>query len=171
MSLDHVLYQSPWTRYNTTFVQSRLTLVYPQNLIFTVQLAHHVMHSDMYDTYPNAESIHFESLKSVDWDKAIIVINSDSQVLLAPDPVIDLIRLDRRLHFREAYRHIFKPLQWFPLFRYQWLGIVLIVILGYVLTWSIEEWNKTRVLKVVSSKVSGVPKGSSRYTRIVPDGQ
>lgn len=128
-SLQHILIHSPWIPYNTKFIQSRITLTYPENVIFTAQLVKHVSQLDVYNVYPYAEKINLSDLEHVEWTKTLIVFDRNLQLLFAPDPVNELVRLDRRLHYREAMATIFNPFRFLPfleVFRYQWLGVFLI---------------------------------------------
>lgn len=151
-SLDAVLHTSPWVPYNDTLFQSRFVLTYPKNVIFTAQLLSHVQSSDVYDRYPYAETFDVTLFQHVDWQQSLIVIDRHSNVILAPEAVNQLIRLDRRLRYETAAQHIFDPFRFLPfqLFRFQWLGIALMLLLGCA--WLSVNGNMKRRL-VVSSKV------------------
>lgn len=135
MSLRQILFQSPWIPYNDKFLQSRITLTYPENVIFTAQLLKHVMESDVYKKYPQAETMDCSELQRVDWTEAIIVFDNELNLILAPDPVHQLARLDRRLQYERAADVIFGSFRFFPFlesFRYLGFGIFAI-LLSYVL--------------------------------------
>lgn len=128
-SLQHLLLHSPWIPYNTKFIQSRITLTYPENVIFTAQLVKHISQLDIYKVYPYAEKMNLMDLEHVEWTKTLIVLDRHLQLLFAPDPVYQLVRLDRRLHYREAMTTIFNPFRFLPffeVFRHQWLGVCLL---------------------------------------------
>ncbi|GFW05470.1 uncharacterized protein TNCV_2584501 [Trichonephila clavipes] len=114
MSLETILYSDPWIPYNDTFFHSRLVLAYPKNMIFTAQLLSHVMSLPVYQKYPYAERFQVQSLQNVDWEQTLIVLNHDSQVVLSPEPVLELIQLDRRLEFQKAKGIIFGTFRLFP---------------------------------------------------------
>lgn len=144
-SLEQVLFHSPWIPYNNKFIQSRITLTYPENIIFTAQFLKHVISLDVYKKYPYAEKMTLSDFAKVDWNKAIIVIDKNLQLIFAPDPVHQLVRLDRRLNYQEAFATIFGPFRFFPfleVFQYQWLGIVLIFFF-YGLSWLIAKRYKS----------------------------
>lgn len=137
MSVNQVLFQSPWIPYNDKFLKSRITLTYPENVIFTAQFLKHVMESDVYKRYPLAEKMDFSIFQEIDWNNALIVFNSELQLILAPDPVHRLIRLDRRLQYKKAVNVIFGSFRFFPFlesFRHVEFGIF-ILLLFYVLHW------------------------------------
>lgn len=146
-SLEQVLFHSPWIPYNNKFIHSRITLTYPENVIFTAQLLKHVGTLDVYKKYPHAEKINVSEFAAVDWTKAIVVIDRDLQLVYAPDPVHRLVRLDRKLHYREASATVFGPFRFLPssleVFRYQWIGVVLIVFC-YGLSWLIARRYRGR---------------------------
>lgn len=128
-SLQHILIHSPWIPYNTKFIQSRITLTYPENVIFTAQLVKHMSQLDIYKAYPYAEKMNLMDLEHVEWTKTLIVLDRNLQLLFAPDPVYQLVRLDRRLHYREAMATVFNPFRFLPffeVFRHHWLGVCLI---------------------------------------------
>lgn len=154
-TLEQVLFHSPWIPYNNKFIQSRITLTYPENIIFTAQLLKRVVGLDVYQKYPYAEKMNPSDFAKVDWSKAIIVIDSNLQLVFAPDPVHRLVRLDRRLHYREASATVFGPFRFFPffeVFRYQWLGLFLIFFF-YGLSWLVSKRYTGRSV-ALSSKPS-----------------
>lgn len=137
MSLKHVLFQSPWIPYNDKFLQSRITLTYPENVIFTAQFLKHVMDSDIYTNYPQAEKMDFSVFQQIDWKNALIVFDDELHLILAPDPVHQLVRLDRRLNYKQAVNDIFGSFRFLPFlesFRYTTVGIF-IILLFYVFRW------------------------------------
>lgn len=143
-TLEQVLFHSPWIPYNNKFIQSRITLTYPENIIFTAQYLKHVIDLDIYKKYPYAQKMNPSDFAQVDWERAIIVIDHNLNLVFAPDPVHQLVRLDRRLHYQEASATIFGPFRFFPfleIFQYQWLGIVLIFFF-YSLHWLVATRYK-----------------------------
>lgn len=114
MSLEKILFESPWISYNDKFIQSRITLTYPENVIFTAQFLKHAMDSDVYKRYPYAEKMDVSAFQGVDWSKAIVVFDHESNLILAPDPVHRLVRLDRRLRHKEAVDRVFDPFRFLP---------------------------------------------------------
>ncbi len=161
MALNHVLFQDPWIIYNNTFIQSRLMLLYPENVIFTTQLLNRVTQSDIYQSYPFAEKFKASTLEDVDWEKTVIAFNHDLQLTFAPDPVQQLIRLDRRLNYRDAEKMIFGPFRWslVEVFRYQWLGI-LSIVLTFIIFRFVERRYVTQKhsLKIPPNKTFNVAK-------------
>lgn len=137
MSLQNVLFNMPWISYNDKFLQSRIVLAYPENVIFTAQFLKHVMESDIYKTYPYAEKINCSAFQDVDWNNSIIVFNNDLQLILAPDPVHKLVRLNSRLEYEQAATAIFESFRFIPhveLFRYQGI-VIFLVFFFYGLKW------------------------------------
>lgn len=135
MSLREILFRSPWIPYNDKFLQSRITLTYPENAIFTAQLLKHVMESDVYKNYPQAETMDCSEFDRIDWTDAIIVFDNELNLILAPDPVHRLVRLDRRLQYERAAEAIFGSFRVFPFletFNYMGFGIFAILLI-YVL--------------------------------------
>ena len=160
-SLKEILFRSPWIPYNNHFIQSRITLAYPENVIFTAQFIKYLSSLDVYKEYPYAEKMNVLPLKRVNWEKTVIVFDRDLQLILAPYSVQELIRLDRRLHYKEAAQTIFTPFRFFPsleIFRYSWLGIVFILVLG-VLNWLISKLYNDYSL-ALSSTTLNVPQES-----------
>lgn len=159
--MEKTLFQYPWTLYTKTFFHSRITLLYPENLMFTTQLIQQLLASKVYQDYPFAEKIHWAAFRSISWEKAIIVIDSDLHLLLAPDAVHHLVRLYRRLHYAEAHAAIFHPFEWVPFrfFAFQ-EGVLLIMVMLGTLFWLIRAWNTSKQILVLSSKVRGVSKTS-----------
>lgn len=157
MSLEHILFKDPWVNYNNNFIRSRLVLHYPQNVVFTVQLLNHVTKSNVYKKYPYADQMDVTTFQNVNWKNTFIVFNHDLQVIQAPEPVLRLISLDRRLHFQKAPSIIFGPFRWsyIELFRYQWLGIV-VIVMCHLLWWMLTRYSKNFVL--VSRRKPNVPK-------------
>ncbi|GFT38395.1 uncharacterized protein TNCV_3064461 [Trichonephila clavipes] len=111
-------------------------------MIFTAQLLSHVMSLPVYQKYPYAEPFQVQSLQNVDWEQTLIVFNHDSQVVLAPEPVLALIQLDRRLEFQKAKEIIFGPFRLFPfqLFQSQWVWI-----LGLLVSWTLMSVLSTLI--------------------------
>lgn len=155
-SLTFTLYTDPWIPYNDTLFHSRLVLTYPKNLIFTTQLLSRVQSLPVYKDYPDAEQFSIQSLQTIDWKNSLIVLNRDSHVVMAPEPVLKLIQLDRRLNYQEAANTIFGPFQIWPFqwFHSQWIWLVCLV-LGWIFmtVLSILIQRKPYQL-VVSSKLS-----------------
>lgn len=146
-SLKHVLFRSPWIPYNTKFIQSRIVLTYPENAIFTAQYAQHLAQLDVYRAYPYAEKMDLRALDRIDWTKALIVFNRDLQLLFAPEPVQELVRLDRRLHYREAEAAVLEPFRFWPLFRVfrrQWLGLLLLFFVYGSTCWLVSARYTSR---------------------------
>lgn len=144
MSIEQVLLKVPWIPYNDKFVQSRIILTHPENVIFAAQFLMHVMNSDVYQKFPYAEKMDPTLLQTVDWTKAIIVFDHNLQLKVAPDPVLKLLQLDRRLRYKEAAANIFGPFRFFPfleLFRFQWLGILLIFLLYTFSRLIVKKYN------------------------------
>lgn len=156
-ALEHVLFRSPWVPYNNQFIQSRIVLTYPENVIFTAQFIKHLSTLSVYSEYPYAERMDLWNLDQIDWNKSIIVFNRDMQLLFAPEQIEQLVRLDRRLHHREAAATILEPFQFLPflaLFQYQWLGLLLIFALAYAASWLTAPRYKDYSL-ALSSKPAG----------------
>lgn len=155
-TIEYILFQSPWIPYNNQFIRSRITLTYPENVIFTAQLLKYVMNSDIYKKFPYAEKINPSVFETVNWTKAIIVFDSDLQLKVAPDPVFQLVQLDRRLKYKDAAATIFGPFRFFPyfeLFQLQWLGILLILIF-FSLIWLIARRYKVQSLALSSKALA-----------------
>lgn len=161
-SLEQVLFRSPWIPYNNKFIQSRIVLTYPENIIFTAQFVKHLSELPVYRAYPYAEKMDLYALGRIDWTKALIVFNRDLQLLFAPEPVQELVRLDRRLHYREAATAVLEPfrLSPFQLLRHQWLGLVLL-LLAYGLSWLASARYIDHSL-ALSSTSGGPPKERGR---------
>lgn len=151
-SVKAILHTSPWIPYNDTFYHSRMILTYPKNVIFTAQLLSHVQSLPIYDRFPNAERFNANLLQDVNWQEAMIVFDHDSRVVIAPDPVMELIQLDRRLQHREAAEAIFSPFQILPveLFRTQWFWI-LGLVLGWILVSILSNVVKHKPYRLVLS--------------------
>lgn len=131
--LEQILYDRPWISYNDTFVRSRIVLEYPKNLVFTLQFLTEHLGNEAYTRYPDVERFDVLSLQEVDWEEALIVLDRDHHVVVAPDPVKKLIGLDRRMRYRKAADHVFGPFLLFPLqlFRRLWL-VWIAIALAYV---------------------------------------
>lgn len=150
MSLQQILFQSPWISYNDKFLQSRITLTYPENVIFTAQLLKHVMESEVYKNYPQAETMDCSEFQRVDWENAIVVFDNELHLILAPDPVHKLVRLDRRLQYERAADAIFGSFRVFPFlesFRYLEFGIFMI-LLFYVSSRLYALWYRVGFLNL-----------------------
>ena len=153
MSLKQILFQSPWIPYNDRFLQSRITLTYPENVIFAAQFLKHVMESDVYKKYPHAEKFDVSAFQRVDWKNAIIVFDNELHLILAPDPIHQLVRLDRRLQYKQAVSEIFGSFRFLPFlesFRYLGIGVFIILIF-YGLRWLYGLRYKTGLL-ILSKK-------------------
>lgn len=140
--LEKVLYYSPWIPYHDSLIQSRLLFTYPKNKIFTTQLLKTVCSSDTYNAYPNAEAFDLSLLDQVQWEREFIVLDRELRVLTAPEPVLQLIQLDRRLHPKRAAQHIFGPFRLLPFewFRSQWYWIGM-----FLLCWSVTVfWKRVK---------------------------
>ena len=160
-SLEKILFDSSWIPYNNHFSQSRIILAYPENVVFTAQFIKHVSSLDVYKHYPYAEKINLSDFKLIPWKETIIAFDRDLQLIFAPDPVRQLIRLERRLQYKEATGKLFTPFRFFPffeVFRYQWLG-VLWILFFYSMNWLIAKRYKGYSL-ALSSNSSTSPKGS-----------
>lgn len=161
MSVEHVLLQSPWISYNDKFFKSRITLTYPENVIFVAQFLKHVSESEVYKKYPYAEKMEPAAFQKVDWKNAIIVFDNDLQLILAPDPVHQLVRLNRRLQYKDAATNIFGFLRVSPFmesFRFQgW--VIFLVLFFYGVAWIHAARYRVRSL-VLPNKISTESKGS-----------
>lgn len=159
--MEEILFKSPWAPYNDQLFHSRIALTYPRNLIFTVQFVNKMVTSDIYQKYPEAEKINLPSLQDIDWQQSIIVFNSDLKLLLAPDPVHKLMQLHRRLHFDAAADRIFGPFRFLPsffeTFRFQMVGIVLIMLCRVAIVWLGGKYDNANAL-TLSNTSSTAPR-------------
>lgn len=157
-SLEAVLRQEPWVPYHDTFFHSRLVLTYPKNQIFTTQLVNHMASLPVYHAYPSAHVFDVARLQGVDWEHETIALDHDLRVVKAPEPVLELIRLDRRLRYTEAADTIFGPFRWLPVtwFQSQWVWILLLVTSWLAATfWSSVGRHTPRRLAVPSTTKVG----------------
>lgn len=125
-SVSTVLHRDSWIPYNDTFYHSRLVLTYPKNVIFTMQLLSKVQSLPVYNQFPSAERFDASLFQNVDWQQVIIVFDQEHRVVLAPEPVLKLIQLDRRLNYKEASHVLFGPFQ--PMIPFQWMWITSLLI-------------------------------------------
>ncbi|GFT14690.1 uncharacterized protein NPIL_137071 [Nephila pilipes] len=163
MSVDTILYTAPWVPYNDSLFHSRLVLSYPKNMIFTAQLLSHVLSLPVYQNYPFAERFPIQSLQNVNWEQTLIVLNPDSQVVMAPEPVLALIQLDRRLQFQEAQQIIFGPFRLLPFgwFHSQWIWIISLLV-GYTLMTALLTLIQRKPYRLV---LSSTPSKGSPHLR------
>lgn len=134
-----VLLDKPWIHYLETARQHQdgtWILLYPETVIFTAQyLVNHLnfVQKHVYNQYPEAEKFNLDVLNDIEWKKAAFVFDASSYTLIsAPDPIQNLINLDRRLRYKDARDYIFGGFRWFPFlefFRLRW------VLLFYVFSW------------------------------------
>lgn len=168
-TVEKVLFGSPWIAYNNKFIQSRITLTYPENVIFAAQLFRQVGMSDVYRSHPFSEKPDGAALSTVNWERAIIVFDSDQNVILAPDAVHDLVRLDRRLHYKAAEDAIFgffrHGLFRYGIFRYQWVGLLLILLAWGVKSLVLRYKSHSMVLASTSSNAPGASGPGTRGPR------
>lgn len=160
-SLERVLFRSPWVPYNSQFVRSRLTLAYPENVVFAAQLLKHLSQLGVYRDYPYAERFDDGDLERVDWRSALIILDRDLRLVFAPDPVYRLVQLDRRLHYREAAAALFAPFRFLPaieVFRRQWAGILALLLLYYSVSWLASRRGSDHAW-VLPSRTEGPPAG------------
>lgn len=153
-SLETILIKEPWVPYNDSFLHSRLVLTYPKNQIFVTQLLHRVMSLDIYQTYPSTQLFDIDTLQNVNFKDEIITLDRDFHVIMAPEPVLDLIQLDRRLHYKVAQNIIFGPFRLLPVewFRFQWLWIFLVIISYFATTFLLNAIHHKPRWIVVPSK-------------------
>lgn len=116
-----VLHREPWIYYFDEFSRDKNVLSYPKNLIFTAQfLTEHLKYASEHiypkHLFPFAEKFNLFPLNEIDWKTNIIVFDKHSNILLAPEPVKDLVNLDRRLRYAEARDAIFGGFRFFPEF-------------------------------------------------------
>lgn len=146
--MKSILYTESWVPYNDTFVRSKLVLEYPKNVVFAMQyykkfLEKHL--TETYVTFPYAERFDVKELSRVDWLNSLIVLDSNDQLLVAPDPFKKLVNLDRRLRYKEAEKCIFGPFRILPRvlgwFKCDW---IIWIVVAVVLV-SREIW--TRAIK------------------------
>lgn len=155
-SLEAILYTNPWITYNDTMFHSRVVLNYPKNMIFTAQLLSHVLSLPVYKHYPYAERFEAHSLNDVEWQHSLIILDHASRVVLAPDPVLELIQLERRLQYQQAVKNIFHPFKTLPfaIFKYQW-GIILGILISIMaVTGFLSLKRRMPYRLVLPSKVS-----------------
>lgn len=134
-----VLLDKPWINYLEAASQHHddtWILFYPENVIFTAQyLIHHLdfVQKYVYNRYPDAEKFNLDVLNGIEWKKAVFVIDASSYTLIsAPDPIQNLINLDRRLRYQDARDHIFGGFRWIPyleFFKLRWF------LLLYAFSW------------------------------------
>lgn len=145
-----VLHDKPWIHYFDGARQQNddtWILFYPENVIFTAQYL--VQHLDfvqkyVYNRYPDAEKFNLDVLNGIEWEKIVLVLDASSYTLItAPDPIQNLINLDRRLRYQDARDRIFGGFRWIPFlefFRLRWL------LLFYVFSWIFLYRDKIRRL-------------------------
>lgn len=145
-----VLHDKPWIDYfgaaHHPNDETKI-LFYPENVIFTAQYL--VQHLDfvqkyVYDRYPDAEKFNLDVLNGIEWEKIGLVLDPTSYTLVTPpDPIQNLINLDRRLRYHDARDHIFGGFRWMPfleIFRLRW------ILLFYVFWWIFLYRDKIRRL-------------------------
>lgn len=109
--METFLYKSPWVPYMDKFYQDFLVLDYPKNMIFTAQILKSFLEKakKIYEKYPHAETFDISTLDNIDWKNTVISINKFSEFIIAPEPLKQLINLDKRLHVKTARKHLFPP--------------------------------------------------------------
>jgi len=107
--METFLHKSPWVSYMDNFYQDYLILEYPKNIIFTAQILKSFLENakKIYDKYPYAEKFDISTLDSIDWNKTVISINKYSEFIVAPEPLKQLINLNKRLNFKKAREYLF----------------------------------------------------------------
>lgn len=138
--MDTFLYKEPWVPYVDHFFQSSLVLNYPKNMIFTAQiLTNHLKNAKkVYDTYPYAEKFDISSLNTIDWKNTTLVIDKDSELIIAPEPLRLLINLDKRLNHKKAKDFLFCTFQ-IPLL-HSFLSVVFIIF-GIYFLYLFQRYN------------------------------
>lgn len=137
----NILIDKPWILYIDAARQHHdksWILFYPENIVFTAQyLVQHLdfVQKNVYNRYPDAEKFNLDVLNGIEWEKIVLVFDPFSYVLVTgPDPIKNLINLDRRLRYRDARDRIFGGFRWIPfleIFRFRW------IVLLYVFLWTI----------------------------------
>lgn len=123
-----------WISYHDQFVRDKIILTYPKNLIFTMQLLiEHLNYTveHIYSQFPHAEKFNVTSLNNVSWEKDIIVFDNDNNLLIAPEPVKQLVNLDKRLKYQEARDEIFGPFRFIPfieVYKFRYVVIMFLIV-------------------------------------------
>lgn len=129
--METFLCKQPWVPYLDNFFQSYLVLKYPKNIIFTAQVLAHFLKGaqKIYDTYPHAQKFDVSSLDSVDWKNTVVTIDKHSEFLVAPEPLQELVNLDKRLNYKKAERILFPSFS----FIYRYGFVVLVMLVAYAI--------------------------------------
>lgn len=145
-----VLQREAWIPYNDTFHHSRMVLTYPKTVVFTMQLLSKVQSLPVYKKFPAAERFDATLFQNVDWQDVIIVFDQEHRVVMAPEPVLQLIRLERRLSHHKAKRIIFGPFK--PQIPYLWVWITCMLVYWFGTLFFSSQSPYKGNLVVLSSK-------------------
>lgn len=129
-------FKQPWINYFDSFFQSSLILEYPKNMIFTAQILTHHLKNNIYDTFPYAEKFDLSSLNTIDWKNTVVTISKD--LVIAPEPLKQLINLEKRLNYEKAKDFLFHSFQ-LPIINSFY--IVVLVIFAFSFLYLFRQYN------------------------------
>lgn len=107
--MEDILYSNSWMDYHDNFHLEFNIIDFPKNVYFTANVLSEYLkkNADTYRKYPYAEKFNISTLNNVEWQNSVITFNKHGKIILAPEPVIQLINLSKRINYQRAEREIF----------------------------------------------------------------
>lgn len=127
--MDDILYKNSWMNYLDDFYLQFHVIKYPKNMYFAANILSDYLtkNKTVYKEYPYAEKFDISTLNAIDWKNTTITFDKNSKIIVAPEPLKQLINLKKRLDFKTAESVIFSGFQ-IPFIQIKAFGIVVLIM-------------------------------------------
>lgn len=107
--MKSILYKEPWMDFLDNYYLSYNVIDYPKNIYFTANLLFEYLekNNNLYQKYPYAEKFDVSTLNNIDWKSAIITFDKHFKLIVAPEPLKQLVNLNKRLNYKKAKKELF----------------------------------------------------------------
>lgn len=126
--MEDILYKNYWMDYYDNFHLEFNIIDYPKNIYFTANVLSEYLknNADIYRKYPYAEKFNISTLNNIDWQNSVITFDKHGKIILAPEPVKQLINLNKRINYQTAEKEIFGGFT-IPFIQIKYYSIVVVI--------------------------------------------
>lgn len=107
--MENILFKEPWMDFLDNYYLNYNVIEYPKNIYFTANVLFEYLekNSNLYQKYPYAEKFDISTLNTIDWKSAVITMDKHGKLIIAPEPLKQLVNLNKRLNYKKARKEIF----------------------------------------------------------------
>lgn len=127
--INNNLFESPWLDYSDNFYLNYNIIDYPKNIYFTANVVSEYLkkNNTLFKKYPYAQKFDISTLNNIDWKNTIITFDKHFKIIKAPEPLKQLINLNKRLDYEKADDEIFGAFK-IPFIQIKSFGVLILIM-------------------------------------------